>query len=251
MNKNNFYDFEEKTKIKNYINYKDLFIILSLWYLLYFLTKIVNQTQVTKHSPHLEGLLEYLLFASGRFIFIALALFYFISMYNLSLKNLKFKFNLNIKLLFQIFFLIIFLTIIIVFLINMPLILNNFSSAKFDPLYKVKSPAIFVNSLFPVLFFFIINIVTVLGEIFFLENIIKAYLYNFFGEKVAIFISSITYPFLLMIDSFILSIQFFIFAFILFILIKKDESLISAAIFGSAFYTFIFIYIYGWNIFYL
>ncbi len=251
MNNNNFYKFEERIKIKNYVNYKDLFIIISLWYLLYFLTKIINQTQVTRHSPHLEGLLEYSLFASGRFIFIALALFYFISMYNLSLKSLKIKFNLSLKFIFQIFFLIIFLAIIIVFLINMPLILNNFSSNKFEPLYKVKSPAIFVNSLFTVLFFFIINIVTVLGEIFFLENIIKAYLSNFFGEKIAILISSITYPFFLMVDSFILSIQFFIFALILFILVKKEKSLIPAAIFGSSFYTFIFIYIYGWNIFYL
>ena len=251
MNKNNFYEKKKKKKIKNYVNYKDFFIILSLWYLLYFLTKIINQTQFTRNSPHLEGLLEYLLLASGRFIFIALALFYFISMYNISLKSLKLKFNFSIKLLIQIFFLIIFLAIIIVFLINMPLTLNDFSSFKFEPLYEVKTPAIFVNSLFTVLFFFIINIVTVLGEIFFLENIIKTYLSNFFGEKIAIFISSITYPLFLMVDSLIFSILFFIFALILFILVKKEKSLIPAAIFGSSFYTFIFIYIYGWNIFYL
>ena len=133
----------------------------------------------------------------------------------------------------------------------MPLSINNFPSSDFDPLYKIESPSNFINTLFPYLLFFISNIIVVLGEIFILENIFKMYISKFFGEKIAILLSAIIYPFLLNITSILLIIQYMLLAFIYFILIKKNKNLIYAAFLGSSFYTLIIIYIYGWNIFYI
>lgn len=251
MKINEFFKTNSKSKIQNFINYKDIFIVLSLWYLIYYLTKIIVNFQITKHSPNFEGILDYSLFTSGRFIFIALTLFYFISIYNLNIKDFKISFNFNLKFTLQIFFIIIFLTVLIVLLINMPLSLNDFSSKNFNPLYNIETPAIFINSLFPYLLFFIANIIVVLGEIFILENIFKIYLSKFFGEKIAILFSAIIYPFLVNINSLLLIIQYMILAFIYFILIKKNKNIIYATFLGSSFYTLITLYIYGWNIFYI
>lgn len=251
MKLDEFFKTDNKSKIQNFINYKDVFIILSLWYLIYYLTKIIINFQITKHSPNFEGILDYALFTSGRFIFLALTLFYFISIYNLKIKDFKLNLKLNLKFTLQIFFIIIFLTIIIIFLINMPLSLNNFPSQNFDPLYNIQSPANFINSLIPYLLFFISNVIVVLGEIFILENIFKIYLANFLGEKIAILFSAVFYPFLLNITSILLIIQYILLAFIYFILIKKNKNIIYAAFLGSSFYTLIIIYIYGWNIFYI
>lgn len=242
---------KNKSKIQNFINYKDIFIILSLWYLIYYTTKIITNFKITKYSPNLEGILDYTLFTSGRLIFLILTLFYFTSIYNLKIKDFKLKFKFDLKFTLQIFFIILFATIITVLLINMPLSLNDFSSSNFDPLYKIDSPTNFINSLFPFLIFFIANIIVVLGEIFILENIFKMYLSKFLGEKIAILFAAILYALLLNMSSILFIIQYTLLAFIYFILIKKNKNIIYASFVGSAFYTLIIIYIYGWNIFYI
>lgn len=251
MKINELFETKSKSKLQNLINYKDIFIVLSLWYLIYYLTKIIISFQITKYSPNFEGILDYSLFTSGRFIFIALTLFYFISLYNLNIKDFKLSFNFNLKFSLQIFFIIIFLTAIIILLINMPLSLNNFSSKEYNPLYNINNPSVFINSLFPYLLFFAANIIIVLAEIFILENILKNYLSKFLGERIAIFLSAIFYPLLININSLLLMIQYFILAFIYFILIRKNKNIIYAAFLGASFYSLIVIYIYGWNIFYI
>lgn len=251
MKINEFFKTNSKTKLQNFINYKDIFIVLSLWYLIYYLSKIIISFQITKYSPNFEAIIDYSLFTSGRFIFIALTLFYFVSIYNLNIKDFKLNFNFNLKFLLQVFFIIVFLTTIVVLFINMPLSLNNFSSEEYNPLYKIQNPAIFINSLFPYLLFFSANIIIVLAEIFILENILKIYLAKFLGEKIAIFLSAIFYPLLINITSLLLIIQYILLAFIYFILIKKNKNIIYAVFIGAAFYTLMIIYIYGWNIFYI
>jgi len=251
MKINEFFKTNSKTKLQNFINYKDIFIVLSLWYLIYYVTKIIINFQITKYSPNFEAIIDYSLFTSGRFIFIALTIFYFVSIYNLNIKDFKLNFDFNLKFSIQVFFIIVFLTTIVIVLINMPLSLNDFSSKDYNPLYKIESPAVFINSLFPYLLFFSANIIIVLAEIFVLENILKNYLSKFLGEKIAIFLSAICYPLLINISSLLLIIQYILLAFIYFILIKKNKNIFYAVFIGASFYTLMILYIYGWNISYI
>lgn len=249
-----FNKFEKNSKentLKNIITYKDIFIILSLWYLIYFFTNIINQIEITRYSPQLEGLLEYLFFVSGRLLFIALTLFYFITLYGFTLSDLKIRYKINFKLFLQIMLIILIFSIAIVFLINIPLSLNEFSSEKFSPLYKIKSPDDFVNSLFTASFFFIINIIISIGEILVLINIIRPFLNKISGRKTSIILSCLFYPTLIMAGTYPNIIQYIILATIFFFIVKKTDSIIIPALLGASYYTMIFIYIYGWNLFFL
>src|SRR5690554_2779341 len=77
---------EKKGNLISYINYKDIIIVFSFWYLILFLTAMTKN--ISFSVPILTNIFHFLFFISGRFIFIGITIFYLSSLYPVSFSKL-------------------------------------------------------------------------------------------------------------------------------------------------------------------
>ena len=228
------------------INYKDIIILSALWFMIIAITTILHQKEFIYNTPLLKGVFNFLFTLTGRFIFLALAIFYIISLYDLPLKSLHISFH-NFKyqlgqsiIIFSVFF------IFVLFFINIPLSFN-LSSHDFTPLYKITSPLKLVRSLFSLVTIFLASTLISLSEQFFICRLLYSYFSNRLNSFLGIILASCAYS-LILVDLVPLHILIHsIIGFISIFLYNKSKSLIFPSLFGGFYYAAYIVYIYGWN----
>ena len=241
MNKNNFAD-----EITDYINYKDIIILTGLWFLIISITSVLHQKEFIYHTPLLKGVFNFLFTLASRFIFLALAIFYLISLYEFSLKSLHINFNRFKSQIQQGFIICLFFFIFVLLFINIPLS-YNLNSTVFKPLYLITSPLILARSLFSLSLIFISSIIIALSEQLFICRILYTYLTDRLNNLFGIIISSLSYS-LILADLTLLHVLIHsLVGFISIFLYKKSKSLIFSSIFGGFYYALYIAYIYGWK----
>ncbi|ACL68917.1 CPBP family glutamic-type intramembrane protease [Halothermothrix orenii] len=228
------------------INYKDILIIVGFWY---FMAAFGYLTRglVFPYTPVLTSIFHFLFVISGRLIFLALVIFYLVSLYGvdfrtlgLSTKNLKKEILLGTSLIFSLLFAVLFL-------VNIPLSYKSLSGSNFNPLYTFDKPEHFINSIFSVIIIYPGTIIIALSEAFLLINIFYRTLLGKLKPFPGLIISSFAYSILLLTSGPTQIIIKFIAAFITIFLYRKTRSLITPSIFLAGYYTFYIIYIYGWE----
>ncbi len=239
-------DDNSNSNIIDKINYKDIIIIFSIWY--FFLGIIFSLYKALfQDTPYIAGFLHVLFITGGRFMGLAIFIYYFISIYSLSFRELGFKFkNLKKQLFPTIMLIIIFFFLIIIF-INFPLS-YKYVSGKFNPLIAVKNPADLVSSLFPLFFISLCTLIISFAEIFILSKIVFE-LFNYILNKyLALVLAGLFYSLLLLdLTPEKIMINFILGIILIFLYLKYEKSLLSPALFLSAFYSFSIVYIYGWD----
>ncbi|MFW5786739.1 MAG: hypothetical protein ACOCV3_00570 [Halanaerobiales bacterium] len=244
MFKNNSKD-ELPVVNNNKLSYRDIIILLGLWYLLSTIVLIINNYNIIEIIHQLEGVFAFLTLLAGRFIFFAISLFYLVSFYDFSLLKQDFKFNKIWSKILLGLSLSLFLLLLILFFINLPLSFN-LNSNKFSPIFKVRGPGHFSNSLIPLFLLHIGNIPLVLAEILILSQLTFSFFKKFMGLVPAILVGALSYNLLLLNTDPISIIFNTLIAFIYLFLYWKSKSLIPPVLFGSAYYTYYILYIYGW-----
>lgn len=228
------------------LNYKDFLIILGTWYFMAALNYLMCEFTL-ENTPHLTGLFHFLYIAAGRFIYLALIIFYLIYLYPISFEDLGLSLTGLKKQLLTVLSLIIPFFIIILVFVNIPLSYNQLTE-KFSPLYQIQSPQVLIQSLFPLLIFFIPAIIIALSEQFLLNKIIFE-LFSFkLHRLIALIMASLFYSILFLNFQPTIILINFLTAFIsIYLYIKAEGSLITASIFSACYYTFYIVYIYGWD----
>lgn len=234
---------EFKTIIKH-LNYKDLLIILGLWYLMAVVAFLTGELSLKFNV--LTDFLHYLFILSGRFIFLALILFYLTSLYQVSFRDIGFIFKNFIKQVFIIFSLLSILLLSVLFFINIPLSYKTLSKS-FLPLYMINKPEDFINSLFPFVLLFISNIIFGITEILLLAKILLELFNTAFNKYIATIFTGLFYSILLLQFKPSQILINFIIAFISLYIYLKNRSLISSSLLIAGYYTIYILYIYGWN----
>ena len=228
------------------LNYKDILIIFGIWYFIATFNFLMGKI-VFKYTPQLTGLIHFSFVFCGRFLYLALILFYLISFHSVSFTELGLSFS-NIKQqLFPGFYLITFFGAVALILINLPLSFQTLSS-KFDPLYQITNPGHFINSLLPLILIFIPSLIIALSEQLILDNIIYEMFNLKINSTIAAILASLFYSFfLLTFDPGQILINCFIAAISIYLYIRVNGSLYLPTFFMASYYTIYICYIYGWD----
>lgn len=229
------------------INYKDILILIGLWYFIY-LADLLLQQFAFSHSPFLTDLFRYLFLVAGRFLYATLFIFYFISFYSLTYGELGFKFSPFRNKLKTAFFALLPLAAGTIFAINIPLSFNDLSS-RFQPLYQLETPQTFVISLFPLLLLSFSNLIVAGSEQLILNSLLFSTLKTRIPNILAAATASIVFSFLSPVcNPTTLYIRFLIAVISIYFYQKTASSIITPTIFQAGFYSLYTVYIYGWII---
>ncbi|MFW6237647.1 MAG: type II CAAX prenyl endopeptidase Rce1 family protein [Halanaerobiales bacterium] len=229
------------------IDYKDILILLGLWYFI-FLANILLRQFAFAHSPFLTDLFQHLFLVAGRFLYATLFIFYLVYFYAITYCELGFKFfPLKPKLKAAVFTLLPLATGAIL-LINIPLSFNALSP-DFQPLYRLESPEIFINSLFPLTLLFFSNIIVAGSE----QLILNTLLFSCLKSRISVFlataVSSLIYALLVPSrEVTAILLRFMVGIISIYLYRKAKASIITPTLFQSGFYSLYIVYIYGWTI---
>ncbi len=228
------------------INYKDVIIIFSMWYIIITINFLICRSNFD-NTPMLTGLLHILFITAGRFLFVSLVIFYFISLYSLSFSELGLKIKkIKIKILSTTILILLFFFLLIIF-VNIPLSYESLSN-KFSPLIMIKSPSDLVRSFFPLSFVFLIMYIIALAEMFILNKIVFELFNYLLTSYLAVVLSSLFYSILLLqFEPTGILINFITGLITLYLYIKTEKSIMVSSLFLAGFYSCAIIYIYGWN----
>ena len=228
------------------INYKDIIIVFGTWYFIAIFNFLIGEVNI-KYTPNLSGFLHFSFIFTGRFLFLGLIIFYFISIHSVTFSELGLSFfKLKKQIHLTIYFLSFFLIIILLF-INIPLSFNSLSD-KFHPLFKINSPGNFVKSIIPLLLLFIPNMVIALSEQFILNNIVFELFNLKINTIISVILSSLFYsiivftfsPSQILINCIIALISIYLY-------LKANRSLYLPTFIMSIYYSLYIGYIYGWG----
>lgn len=228
----------------SYISYKDILIILGIWYLMLSLNMVSKG--VNLDYTVLNNFFHFLFIISGRFLSFSFIVFYITSLYPISFADLGIHLKNPLKQLRISSSTSIALIILVILFINIPLTLTV--EKAFSPLIKVNSPEVFVTSILPLLLLIIANLVIALSEQLILVNIFyKLFSRTLFNKFISIVMSSLLYSFLLLnFDPGRILINFLAASISLFIY-SKTESILTSSFFIASYYSIYIIYIFGWN----
>ncbi|QTL99253.1 hypothetical protein GM661_15465 [Iocasia frigidifontis] len=234
----------DKKGLISYISYKDVLIILGIWYLMLSLNMISKG--VNLDYTVLNNFFHFLFIISGRFLSFSFIVFYITSLYPISFADLGIHLKNPLRQLRISSSTSIALIILVIIFINIPLTLTM--EKAFSPLIKVNSPEVFVTSILPLLLLIIANLVIALSEQLILVNIFyKLFSKTLFNKFISIIMSSLLYSFLLLnFDPGRILINFLAAAISLFIY-SKTESILTSSFFIASYYSIYIIYIFGWN----
>jgi len=240
MDNSNQYSFINK------MNYKDIIIIFSIWYFIITINSLLCKSTFN-NTPMLRGLFHILFITAGKFLFLSLFIFYFVSLYSLSFPQIGFKFKVNKKQVISTIILIIFFLFLLLLFINISLSYKSMVS-KFNPLIKIKSPSALVKSFFSLGFIFLITFIIAVAEMLILNKIVFELFNHFLNIYLAVILSSLFYSILLVeFNPSRILINFIIGLIVLFLYIKSEKSVLASSLFLAASYTLLITYIYGWN----
>lgn len=235
---------EKSSGFIKYLNYKDILIILGLWLLTVIFGLFTRQFDFK--SIFVSNFMHYMFIISGRFIFLALLIFYLTSFYPINFREIGFNNNkipaqllLGLSLVFALF-------IIILLIINIPL--SYVPNINFTPVYKIKNPEQLVNSLLPLIFLFIANLVLGFSEQLLLDKIVFE-LFNFIicNKFISFLLTGLFYSILLFTFTPSRILLNFLIATICLILYFKTDSILSSSIFMAGYYSIYIFYIFGWE----
>lgn len=236
---------KEKSELINKLNYKDIIIILGLWYLMAILHLILKE--ITFQSFLLSELFHFLFILSGRLIYLAVVIFYLTYFYPVGFPELGFNFSYLKQQLLTGLSLLIFLFSIVLLLVNIPL--SYSMPEKFSPLFYLLTPEDFIRSLLPLFLIFLTCIIISLSEQFLLNKIIyELFHFTIFNRFMARLLAALVYSVLIfdfsppriMINLLIASIAI--------ILYLRYNSLLASALFMGGYYALYIVYIYGWDL---
>ncbi len=230
--------------IIKHLNYKDLLIILGLWFFMAFFGFLTGEVSF-KYSIF-NDFFHFLCIVAGRFIYLALITFYLTSLYQINFNQLGFKFNGLFKQVIFIFSLIVSLLIPVLFFINIPLSFNNITGT-FSPLYKINSPEEFVKSLFPFIILLPTNLIISMSEMLLLSKIILQLFSVVFNQFFTLLLTSLFYSILLLSFNPSRILINFIIGFIALFIYRRVNSLIIPSLFIAGYYTIYILYVYGWH----
>ena len=234
---------------KSYItqfNAKDLIIILAFWYISSALNGAAGEITF-QYAPWLTGYFRLLFISAGRFLFIALSIYYLITLYQQSFTQL----GINIKSLWlhlkTAVVLIFILFLFILVFINLPLSYHDLSDV-FNPLYEINDFQLLISSFGTLAFLIVPAFIISFSEQFMLNNII----YKLFRLKLphllSLFLSSLFYSVLMLeFQPQHILINLILAIISIYLFIKSSESLLLPVLFATAFYSFYICYIFGWE----
>lgn len=237
---------EEKRKLKliEYLNYKDILIILASWYLMIIVLLITKELDLGHRL--VTDIFHFLFILSGRFICFSLLVFYLTSLYPIEFKDLGLNFSGFKKGLISSFSIILLLVVLVIALINIPL--SFMVDIEFSPLIMVIGPDAFISSILPFTLIFIACLFISLSEQFILNVIIfELFNYTLLNRLISFILSSLIYSVIiveLIPNRIILNT---LVAMISILLYQKKRSIIPATIFMAAYYSSYITYIYGWE----
>ncbi len=232
------------------INYKDVIIIFALWYIIAINVELFTSKDLIDLSI-VSGFLHYFFVISGRFTFLALTYFYFVSIYDAELSEIGFwegkkhlfnalKKNFSVMLL---------LFGGIIFLINLPFSLNSqINSTLFNPLITISNIERLGASIFPALIIFVGAILIGFSEQFLVNKVI----YPIFAQKlitpISIMFSALFFSFLLLEftpEHILINIIYITISILMFR--WNNEKLIYPVLFSASYYTAFITFITGFN----
>lgn len=235
---------EERKRLIEYLNYKDILIILFSWYLMIIGILITKELDL-KHE-FLTELFHFLFVISGRFILFSLLIFYLTSLYPVEFKDLGLDFGDFRKGILPAVSGAIILFILVIVFINIPL--TYYFTENFSPLLKINELDNIVTSLLPFSLIFIASIFISLSEQFILNVVIfELFNYTLFNRIVSFILSALLYSVLLVElrpERILLNT---LAAMICLLLYWRKESIIPSTLFMAAYYSIYITYIYGFS----
>ncbi|MFW6381466.1 MAG: hypothetical protein ACOCZ3_02875 [Bacillota bacterium] len=230
----------------NKLNYKDIIIILGLWYIMALINVLTGSFSLN-YTPVLTGFFHHLFIFAGRFLFLGLVIFYLISLYPVTFPELGLKVKYITSQIMTGIILGLGLLLAVLLFINIPLSFNPLTE-KFQPLYQLTGPDNFINSMLPFIILFTLNLVLSLSEQLLLNNILFNGLQCKLPNLMAGLLAALAYSGLLCTFTTQRVIINFIIAIIsIYLYTRAGYSLILPSIFMSFYYTTYILYVYGWN----
>lgn len=238
-------DKKNNAKFINRLNYKDILIIFGGWYLILALNYLSSQ-YIINTTPLLGNFLHFLFISAGRFIYLALFIFYHISLYSISFQELGFQF-IKIKQLTFIILLIVLLLLPVLIFINIPLSFN-YQGNYFNPVYKVTGPEALIQSLIPFIVLYSFNFIIACSELLILTKIVFSLFSLQIKTNIALILSSLFYSFLLLqFTPGRILINLLIALIVLYLYQHQRKGIITPALLLAGYYTIYILYIYGWS----
>ncbi|MFI5359215.1 MAG: type II CAAX prenyl endopeptidase Rce1 family protein [Halanaerobiales bacterium] len=235
---------EDRKRLIEYLNYKDILIILFSWYLMIIGILITKELDL-KHE-FLTELFHFLFIISGRFILFSLLMFYLTSLYPIEFKDLGLDFRQFRKGIFPSLSGAVILFILVIVFINIPLSYNF--TENFSPLLKINELDNIVTSLFPFTLIFTASIFISLSEQFIINVIIfELFHYTLFNRLISFILSALLYSVLLVEfrpERILLNT---LVAMICLLLYWRKGSIIPSTLFMAAYYAIYISYIYGFS----
>ena len=228
------------------INYKDIIIIYTLWFSTIVFNRFFDFASFME-VPNLSGFFDLLFYFAARLIFISLFLLYFVFIYDLTFEELGITLKSFTKKIIPLFIYFVILIGLVILLINYPLSIDKVWRI-FQPIYKVLTMEIFVQSLLSLLLVFPVYFIIALSE----QMMLNLFVYEIFKFKIpkfaARFFSALFFSFLVYHLQPDRIIVYFVLALISRTLYERSEkSVIVPAFFGAGFYLIYSLYIYGWS----
>ena len=228
------------------LNYKDILIVFFLWY---FMASVIMMAKdfIFINSPILSDLFHYFFVLAGRFIFIAIITFYFISLYSYNFKELGLSFKLSFNEFMKIITLISVLFFLLLFLVNIPLSYNSISE-NFRPLYKIYKVEDLIKSLIPLLILIGSALIIAIAEQFLL-NCITFELFSYkFNNYIALILASLFYSIILLdFKPGAILMNFLLGIISIFLYIKSDKNIYIPSLFLASYYAIYIFYVYGFS----
>lgn len=234
----------KQKKLIEYLNYKDILIILGTWYLTAIIILILKEIQF--QYALITDIFHFLFIISGRFIYLALISLYLSSLYPLDYEVLGLNFKQFKNQFKDSMSKIILLFLLVIVFINIPA--SFLTEFEFSPLFKITGPESLVSSLFPFLLIFSACLFISLSEQFILNIVLFellkfTHLNNFFS----LLLSSLLYSIILIELQPGRILLNTLTALISILLYKKRNSIIPASLFTAAYYSLYIVYIYGFD----
>lgn len=233
---------KERRKLIEYLNYKDILIILFSWYLM--IISILITKELDLNHEFLTDLFHFLFVICGRFILFSLLIFYLTSLYPVEFKDLGLKFREFKKGILPGLSGVILLFILVITFINIPL--NDDFTGDFSPLIRINEIDSFVTSLLPFILLFMASIFISLSEQFILNVIIfELFSYTLFPKFFSFILTSLLYSVILIELRPERILMNTLVAMICLLLYWRRESIIPPTIFMASYYALYITYIYG------
>lgn len=235
---------DQRKKLVEYLNYKDILIILGSWYLSSIVLLITKELNL--NHTIITNLFHFLFIISGRFIYFSLMTFYLTSFYPIEFKDLGINFgHLKNQIKYSLPK-IILLFIMVISIINIPV--SFMPDKNFHPLFEIHGPDSLVTSLLPFTLLFLACLFISLSEQFILNVIIyELFNYTFFNCFFSLILTSLLYS-LIIVELTPARILINTLAALISILIyRKKNSIIPSTLFMAGYYSIYIIYIYGFS----